>query len=108
MNPLVPNIEVEITNSGGKLFLGEDYNLTCTINGADKLNPVLNYGWIQNGTILEMVDNKTNILSFSSFRLSDAGNYSCIVRICSQYISESIVINSNNESLEVQSKPSIK
>ena len=105
MNPSVPNIEVEITNSGGNLLLGEDYNLTCTINGADKLNPVLNYGWIQNGTIL---DNKTNILSFSSFRLSDAGNYSCTVTICSQYINESIMINSDNESLKVQSKPSIE
>ena len=108
MNPLVPNIEVEITNSGGNLLLGEEYNLTCVVTGADRLNPVLSYGWTQNGTRLEMIDNKTNVLSFSPFRLSGSGNYSCIVSIFSWYINEPIVINSNTESLEAQCKPSIE
>ena len=106
MNSLVPKVEVEIHNSGEKFLLGEEYNLTCVVMGADKLHPMISYGWTQNGAEVEMIDDKTNFLSFSPFRLSDAGNYSCTVNISSQYINKSIVIESNNVTLEVQSKSS--
>lgn len=99
---------MEINNSGGNLLLGEEYSLTCVVTGADKLNPVLSYGWTQNGTRLEMIDNKTNVLSFSPFRRSGTGNYSCIVNIFSQYVNKLIVINSRTESIQVQCKPSIE
>lgn len=107
VNPLVPKVEVEICNSRENLLLGEEYKLICVVIGADKLHPVLSYGWTQNGAELEMIDNKTNnILFFSPFRLSSAGNYSCTVNVSSQYINEFIVIESNNETLEIQSKSS--
>jgi hypothetical protein len=99
-------VEIHNTTSGESLDLGEEYNLTCVVIGADKLNPVLSYGWTQNGSRLEIVDEKINILSFSPFRLSDAGNYCCTVNISSQYINKDIVIESNKESLKVQCKPS--
>ena len=97
---------MEIRNSGENFLLGEEYDLTCIVMGVDKLHPVLSYEWTQNGAKLGMIDDKTNILSLSPFRLSGAGNYSCMVNISSQYINKFITIESNNESLEVQSKSS--
>ena len=97
---------MEIINSYGNVQLGEDFSLTCVVTGADKLNPMLNYEWTRNGNRLEMTDNETNVLSFTPFRLSDAGNYCCNVSICSQYVNDAIMIESNNLSLKVQGKSS--
>ena len=97
---------MEIINSYGNVQLGENYSLACVVTGADKLNPMLSYEWTRNGNRLEMIDNETNVLSFTPFRLSDAGNYHCNVSICSQYVNDAIMIESNNQSLKVQGKSS--
>ena len=109
--PVVPNIEVIINSSRGNLLymLGEDYNLTCTVMGADKLNPMISYEWTrtQNEDQLEMVDNKNNVYSFPAFRFSDAGNYSCMVNINSNYIEDIIMVTSDIETLLIQCKSSV-
>ena len=83
------------------MVLGENYNLTCTVMGADKLSPMISYKWIQNGDIVETID---NILSFSHFRLSNTGIYSCTVNISSNYVKEIITMTSNTTTLQVQSR----
>ena len=101
----VPNIEIKIISFRENVLLGENYNLTCTITGADKLSPTISYEWIQNETLLEMVD--SSILSFSPFKLSHAGNYSCIVNITSNYVEDIITMTSDIEPLVVQSRLSV-
>ena len=100
---------MKINGSRGDLLLGENYNLTCTVMGADKLNPVISYEWT--GTRNEdqqLLDNKNNILLFTPFKLSHAGNYSCTVNIASDYIKDIIRVTSDIETLQVQSKSSLK
>ena len=86
------------------VLLGENYSLICVIMGADKLSPMISYEWIQNDNLQETID---NVLSFSPFRLSHAGNYSCSVTITSNYVKDMIIMKSNIESLLVQSKFSV-
>ena len=81
------------------MLLGENYNLTCAIMGADKLSPMISYGWIQNEDPLEMVDKESDVLSFSPFRLSHAGNYSCMVNVTSNYVKDIITMTSNTKPL---------
>ena len=105
-SPAVPNIEVKINSSRGNLLLGGDYNLTCTVVGADKLNPMISYEWIHTQND-ELDDNKNSILSFSPFKLSHAGDYSCVVNITSNYIRDIITMTSDIKPLLVQSKLSL-
>ena len=86
-------------------MLGENYNLTCAVMGADKLSPMIRYEWIQKEDLLEMVVNEYNdVLSFSHFRLSHAGNYNCSVTITSHYVKDMITMTSNIETLLIKSR----
>ena len=98
----VPDIEVVILSdiSPG---LGETYNLTCNVNGAGNLNATTTYHWTKdNGTNTLLKTNTTNY-SFPTFRLSDAGNYTCEVNVNSTYLDDTI--NEHNYTqLEISSK----
>ena len=53
---------------------GQSYNLTCNVSGLANFE---GYQWKKDG---EPLTNKTNkILLFPSLRLSDTGNYTCVV-----------------------------
>ena len=54
---------------------GERYSLTCTLFGA----MTTTYQWMMNDAVLQ--ENTTMMLSFSTFKLSDAGHYSCNVTV---------------------------
>lgn len=68
-------------------FAGEDYDLICSILGAENLNSTITYQWIKNHDSSQIGTN-SNTLSFNPVRISDAGTeYSCSVTIASSYLS---------------------
>ena len=98
----MPDIEVVIPSDISP-SLGETYNLTCNVNGADNLNAVITYNWTKdNGTKTLLKTNTTNY-NFPTFRLSDAGNYTCEVNVNSTYLDDIINEHSHTQ-LEIESK----
>ena len=90
-----PNIAIQITNSisGTIPTVGEDYNLICSVLGAENLNPTITYRWTKNGDMLQsIIGSNSNILSLiAPIRVSDAGtNYSCFITIASSYLTGNI------------------
>jgi hypothetical protein len=74
-------VSLQITGSVGTPTAGESYYLTCTVSGADLLgyNTVASYQWRKDGNIL--AGETVVVLSFSPFRLSHAGQYTCEVAV---------------------------
>ena len=93
---------VTVMVSGGTPTLGESYPLTCTVTGADRLNPTVTYQWFKNTAVVSGETQST--LSFSSLSLSDAGQYRCDVTVSSTLLSQSITKMSNTQDLTFQSK----
>ena len=88
--------------SDGTPTVGDSYSLTCTVTGADRLNPTITYQWFKDNT---MVSGETqSTLSFSPLSLSDAGQYRCDVTVSSTLLSQSITKMSNTQDLTLQSK----
>ena len=79
--------------SGGTPTVGESYSLTCTVTGADRLNPTITYQWSKGTTFVST----QSTLSFSSLRLSDAGKYQCFVTVISTLLSQTITVLSNTQ-----------
>ena len=100
MNSLEPVITAMV--SGGTPAVGESYSLTCTVTGADRLNPTIAYQWFKDNTVVSGGTQST--LSFSSLSLSDAGQYRCDVTVSSTLLSRSIAEMSNTHDLTLQSK----
>ena len=71
-------IAVRITGSVATPALGQSYSLTCEVAGASGPRPVGAYQWRRNDTVLSETG---PTLSFSSLRLSDAGQYTCQVTV---------------------------
>ena len=70
------------------------YTLTCDVSGADNLNPMITYQWTRNdGRTLTQVGTNSNVLSFSSVRLSDAGEYTCTTTIASALLNNDITVS---------------
>ena len=88
--------------SGGTPIVGESYSLTCTVTGADQLNPTITYQWFKDNTVVSGETQST--LSFSSLSLSDAGQYRCDVTVSSTLLSQPITKMSNTQDLILQSK----
>lgn len=74
------------------------YSLVCSVNGAENLNPSISYQWTKNnGTQIRMqTGNDPQVLSFSFFRLSDVGEYTCLATISSSYVHDIIVMESQH------------
>ena len=53
--------------------------------GAENLNPIITYRWTKNSDSSQIGTN-SSILSFTPIRISDAGNYSCLVTVDSSYL----------------------
>ena len=88
--------------SGGTPTVGESYSLTCTVTGADRLNPAISYQWFKDNTVVSGETQST--LSFSSLSLSDAGQYRCDVTVSSTLLSLPIAAMSITQELNLQSK----
>ena len=81
--------------------VGIQYTLNCTVSitGADRLIPTITYQWFKDNTVVSGETQST--LSFSSLRLSDAGQYRCDVTVSSTL---SIINMSNTQDLTLQGK----
>lgn len=91
----VPTLSVKIRSNGIITPGGQGFSLECTIFGAEALNSILTYQWTKNNSTGQMqVGSNTNILSFSSLRLSDAGQYSCQVTVTSRYLHNALNVTS--------------
>ena len=77
--------------------LGQNgYSLICSTIGAENLNSSISYQWTKdNGTQIQF-QNRSNarVLSFSLFRLSDVGEYTCKCKatVSSPYLHDNIAI----------------
>ena len=72
--------------------LQESYTLTCSVSGAQNLNPIISYQWIKYNGIQKEVVTDTNTLSFQHLRLSDAGQYICSANVSSDYLDETVSV----------------
>ena len=94
-------MSVQISDGGAAPTAGEDYQLTCSVSGAENLNPTVTYQWTKNnGT---QVGTTLNTLSFTPLRLSNTASYSCSVTTSSSYLSGDIVAM-NSQDVRIQSK----
>ena len=104
INIAVPTLLVEI-RSNGVILPGQDFSLNCMISGAESLNPILTYQWIKNNVTGRMqVGSNMSTLSFSSLRLSDAGQYSCQVTVSSRYLHGVLNVTSAPFDVHIQGK----
>ena len=62
---------------------GQSYSLMCTVTGADSLNATVAYQWFKTNPNRTQVGTNSPTLTFDPLVLSDAGQYSCEVRVSS-------------------------
>ena len=96
-----PTISVQITASGPPV-VGQSYSLTCTVTGAENLSPSITYQWTKNNGAQTQIG-ADRVLSFSSLRLSDAGQYTCQATVSSSYLNNDITIMDTHD-VRLQSK----
>lgn len=85
-----PVVKAELSQDG-YFMIGGNHTLDCTITGTENLNPDISYNWTQcRGTMLLPVGETSNRLSLYSLKLSQAGMYTCMVIVRSDYLKEPI------------------
>ena len=97
-----PVIEV-LLSDGGILTVGENHTFTCNISGIQNLNSTIVYKWTKNNGTQSRVGTNSNTLSFFSLRLSDSGEYTCMVTITSAYLNSNIS-NTTTGDLKIESE----
>ena len=102
----VPTLSVNVTSKGSIITGGQAFSLKCTISGPEALNSILTYQWTKNNSTgrMQVVGSNTSTLSFSSLRLSDAGQYSCQVIVTSQYLRDVFNVTSAPFDVHLQGK----
>ena len=83
-------ISAHITYKGNSPALGNNFILFCNVSGSENLNLIIYYQWMKNNTTQLQDGTNSNSLSFSPFRLSDAGQYSCLVTVSSSYFDQDV------------------
>ena len=97
-------VSVQISDGGVTPIAGESYQLTCSISGAENLNPTVNYRWTKNsGSGQTQVGTNSNTLSFTPLRLSNAGSFVCEVTIASNYLTGDVAY-ANPHNVSIQSE----
>ena len=86
----VAPVSIKITGSVGTPTAGESYSLTCDLSGADLPITVTAYRWRKDGIVL--AGETADVLSFSPFRLSDAGQYTCEITVENRKFSNTQVV----------------
>ena len=88
-------------------MLGQDssYTLTCRVFVTNNFcSPSISYQWIKNNDAAAVqVGTEPDILSFNSFRLSDAGLYTCYATISSSSLGSDISVTASRE-VRIQSE----
>ena len=91
----------------GTPMLGHNssYTLTCRVFVTNNFcSPSITYQWIKNNdTAAVQVGTEPDILSFDSFRLSDAGLYTCYASISSSSLGSDISVTASHE-VKIQSE----
>ena len=88
---LVASVCIQITGSvDTPVTAGKSYSLTCDLSGADLPITVTAYLWRKDGIVL--AGETAAVLSFSSFRLSDAGKYTCEITVENRKFSNTQVV----------------
>ena len=102
---IAPQINVTVNGSSVITSLGEPQILTCSITGAERLSVhTTTFHWTKyNGSTLQIQKN-TSTLTFSSLRVSDAGQYTCSATIDSNILSESIRSTDSAYTISIHSK----
>ena len=88
------------------LAVGQSYNLSCNVFGANSLHPTIAYNWTKDDSTQTQVGTNSSTLFFSLFRLSDAGYFTCDVTISSDYL-DNVITASTMTLLTVQSESGI-
>lgn len=94
-------ISALVTDKGNFPTLGKNFTLFCNVSGSRNLNLTIHYQWIKNNATRLQIGTNSNSLSFFPFRLSDAGQYSCLVTVSSSYLDQAI---NATDSLQVTSQ----
>ena len=104
-----PTINVTITPSSGQIpNVGNTFSITCAVFGLhlDSVEPVFTYQWTNHSddsvTISSFEDRST--ISFASLKLSNAGQYTCIVNVSSEHFIDGHVIAMKAYNLSIKSK----
>lgn len=99
-----PVVSARITTrlSEVSALVQKGYSLICSVNGAENLNPSISYQWTKNnGTQIQMqTGNDPQVLSFSLFRLSDVGEYTCLATISSSYLNDITVMETQHVAIK--------
>ena len=96
-----PSVSVRISG-GDTPTAGQNYQLICSVTGADNINPSTTFRWTRNSGTEVQVGAE---LSFTPLRLADAASYVCEVTIASSFLSEDIVEkNVNPQNISIQSE----
>ena len=87
-------VSISSNNIGENLTAGMiNFSLSCDVSGTDDIMPDIKYlWWHYNGSDTKMIDINSSILSFSSLKLSDAGEYMCQVNISSSLLGSDLTI----------------
>lgn len=83
---IVPQVSVQINNNGVSATVGESYTLTCSYSGYEHHTwndePIIVTRWTKTGgTPKQLNTDFDNQFTFSTLKLSDAGEYTCTVEI---------------------------
>ena len=97
-----PSVSVQISDSGATPTTGQNYQLICSVTGAENLNSAITYRWTKDsGSGQTRVGTNSSILSFTPLRLSDAASYVCGVIVSSSYlVSDITAVNSLNVTIQ--------
>ena len=89
----------------GASILGDSYTMTCNVHVIDNLCSLISYRWTKdNGTLTQLeAETKSNTLSLSPLRLSDAGLYTCLATVRSFRIANAISVAGTHE-VRIQGK----
>jgi hypothetical protein len=79
------------------------YSLTCDVIGAESLNHSITYQWTKNNGTQTIQIGTDEVFSFSSFRVSDAGRYTCQATVSSPYLNGDIPMTDTHD-IRIQSK----
>ena len=99
---LVPIISARISDGGKIATAGHSYTLTCSVTGTKDLNPAITYEWTKRNSTQTNVVGSYKTLTFSSLRLSDAGEFFCCVTVNSHHRNAIGVTSSYH--IQIQSK----
>jgi hypothetical protein len=91
---------VNVTEGSNLRYLGQMYELQCNVapHLTSSAGYTVSFQWKKNNNSESPLDEREQqLLSFNPLRLSNAGEYTCVVIIESEYLNGAFSIPSNNK-----------